>query len=150
MTRAPATDGCGVPCWVLSVEAMAKAWQKFARAIHDNDGTLGAIGHAMRQHPELVSGTNRLDLAVAQASQGRAISKVGAAGLVCVALPEIQASVALKVHSGNAQARAIACRQVLHEILGEHFDASHPWFAEQTCVRNVVGDVVGTVATVAP
>ncbi len=145
MRYSPGTDGCGVPCWILSLEQMARAWQQFAVAIHEGTGALSTIGVAMQQHPELMSGTDRLDLAVSQASSGQVISKVGAAGLLCIAIPHLQTGIALKVHSGHSVARAAACRHILSTVVNDCFDRDHAWFSENAIVRNVVGDIVGQV-----
>jgi len=141
----PGTDGCGVPCWILPVKRMAHAWAQLAQSVAQFEGPLGAIGTAMRRCPELVSGSGRLDLAIAEASGGAVISKVGAAGLLCAAIPDLGFGIAIKVHSGHAQARAVAAASVLMELLPDRFDYRHSWFSEQAIVRNVVGDIIGRV-----
>lgn len=145
LSVSPGTDGCGVPCWILPLTAMAHAWAQFAEATERSEGRLGAIGNAMRSCPELVSGTGRLDLAVSQASRRQIISKVGAAGLLCAAIPDLGLGVAVKVHSGHGQARAVAAANIMSQLLPERFDLNHPWFIEQTKVRNLVKDIVGHV-----
>ena len=145
LTHAPGTDGCGVPCWVLPLQQMAHAWAQLGAAIGDSEDRLGAIGRAMQARPELVSGKGRLDLAVSEASRGAVISKVGAAGLLCAAIPSAGIGVALKVHSGLAQARAVSAASLFSQLLPEQFDVRHPWFVEQAIVRNVVNAAVGQV-----
>jgi hypothetical protein len=53
--------------------------------------------------------------------------------------------VAVKVHSGHGQARAVAAANIMSQLLPERFDLNHPWFIEQTKVRNLVKDIVGHV-----
>jgi L-asparaginase II len=132
------TDGCGVPCFVLPISAMARAYGELADA---RDGWLGAIGAAMAQHPRLVSGTGRDDGAAALAATRPIVAKVGALGLMCVAVRGSSRALVLKVESGDGDARPVALAALLrHAFPGlVPDDALAPFHV----VKNVVGDVVG-------
>ena len=67
-------DGCGVPCFVLPLQSMARAWAQLAVS-HDETTTLGRIAQSMKAHPEQVSGTGRLDLLISQRSGGALITR---------------------------------------------------------------------------
>jgi len=135
-------DGCGVPTFNMSLAAMATAWAQMAAAMGDADALLGRIGWAMNAHPELVSGAERQDLAQMQHATDPITTKVGAMGLSCIALPDLQEGVVVKVLSGNADARAIAVQAVLERWYPGllPLSAADPW----RIVTNCVGDVVGS------
>ena len=137
-----AIDGCGVPTWCHSLEAIARAWSRLARATANSaDTRLGAVGRAMAHEPFLVSGTDRLDLHLARGAQETLITKVGAAGLLGIALPERGLGMAIKTHAGNDSARAPAVEALLEAAAPGAWRRPEPWPGPQ--VRNVVGDLVG-------
>ena len=142
-TPAHAVDGCGVPVWILSVAAMAHAWAhlSWSMADPDRDPLLARIGAAMQEHPWHVSGDERIDLRLARAAAERYVGKIGAKGVFCIALPDREISIALKVESGDDAAVAVAARHVIDVVApgALHPDPDFPWHH----VKNVVGDTVG-------
>ena len=142
-TPSAAVDGCGVPVWILSVEAMATAWAGLAAAIADpdRDPLLGRIGQAMAENPWHVSGDGRIDLRIATAARETYVGKIGAQGVFCIALPERGLGLALKVASGDDAAVAVSARAVIDTIAPGALsaDPEFPW----STVRNVIGDAVG-------
>lgn len=136
-------DGCGVPCWVLPLPAMARAWAQLAEAMAAGEATaLGRIGWAMQRHPWHVSGTGRAEEVLVREARCPLVCKIGAEGLMCGALPDRGLGFALKVRSGNADARAVATFALLARLEPDLVPgaAAEPW----TVVRNVVGRPVGT------
>jgi L-asparaginase II len=93
-------DGCGAPAFATDLEAVARLGRHLA------DAAPGSPEHrvaaAMRAHPWLVAGTDRLDT-VLMSSLGGSLSKVGAEGVLLAVLPD-GASLALKVADGAARA----------------------------------------------
>jgi L-asparaginase II len=106
---------------------------------------LGRIGWAMAKHPELTSGTGRLDLDVVRACAEPLAVKVGAMGLFCMALPKRGLALAVKVESGVSEALPPAVRWALAQV-GVDLALPSPWPLAE--VRNVVGQVVGAVEVV--
>lgn len=134
-------DGCGVPCFVLPLEGMARAYATLARRSRDGDDLLGRIGRAMAAHPALVSGEGRSDLALVRHAHEPLVSKVGAEGLLCVAAPARGVALALKIASGHEEARMAAARALLTAWMpGAVDDAA---FVPFVVMRNAAGDVVG-------
>ena len=86
----------------------------------------------------MVSGEGRLDLAVTQQSREPLAVKVGAEGTFGIARPNTRQGVLVKVHSGNADALAVAVRWALTE-LGVKLSGDWPW----ATVKNVRGVEVG-------
>lgn len=139
--RGSVIDGCGVPCFVAEIGAMAMAFAQLAMATHAGHGLLGRIGRAMLAHPELVSGTGRHDLELVRGVTEPVISKVGAEGLACMAFPARGLGLVLKVASGAEAARGPAVRAVIDAWLpGVLADGT---LAEAHVLRNVVGRDVG-------
>lgn len=134
-------DGCGVPTFSLPLAAIARAWSEIAAAMQAGDTRLGRIGLAMAAHPELTSGTDRLDLAVVRRARLPLAVKVGAGGVFCIALPDVQVGLAIKIHSGAAEALPVAIDAVLAEIWPQAWPAETGW--QPLEVRNVVGRLVG-------
>ncbi len=139
-----AIDGCGVPTFWMSIHEMALAWAHLAAAMADpdTDPLLGRIGHAMAEHPELTSGTGRLDLAVARRARGPFVGKIGALGVFCVAWPAGRTGMAIKVHSGNEDALAVAIDALVPTCCPDALtpNASWPWHG----VSNAAGTLVGS------
>jgi L-asparaginase II len=95
------TDGCGAPVLAISLTGLARSFLNLCSAA---PGTLErAVADAMREHPDVVSGTDREDLALMRGLSGL-LSKIGAEGVMAVALPGVGA-VALKVDDGHERPR---------------------------------------------
>ena len=93
----------------------------------------------MMARPDLISGTGRLDLAVARAATEPMVTKIGAQGLFCMAFPERELGVAVKSHTGDEPALAVAVAQVLDTLGAWSRPEVWPW-AE---LKNVAGVVIG-------
>ena len=93
-------DGCGAPVLALSLSGLARA---FLACVDAAPGTEPRrVSDAMRDNPELVSGTGREDARLMRSIPGL-LSKVGAEGVIAVAVPGVGA-VALKIDDGAARA----------------------------------------------
>ena len=139
-----AVDGCGVPTAWLSITGMARAWAGLAAAMADpdRDPMLARIGQAMAAHPELTSGTDRIDLALHGLATEAYVGKIGAMGVFCIALPERRLGLALKVGSGSVDALACAVPAAVRTAAPGAMDApGKDW--RWRVVRNVVGRAVG-------
>ncbi len=137
-------DGCGVPCFVLKLSGMARAYAALARETRlRGPSALSAIGRAMRAHPLLVSGTDAFDGWLMQHSS--AIAKVGAAGILCLAVPERGLGIAIKVRTGSELVRPVATAALLARCLPGLLREELP--ERYRLVRNVVGDAVGEIVT---
>jgi L-asparaginase II len=135
-------DGCGVPTFVLPIEGMARAYAALAAAMADAPTShLGRIGWAMHRHPRMMSGTLAVDGRLVAGAARPVVAKVGAEGLLCLALPEARVGVALKVESANGDARAVA----IHALLARFFPGLVPEAAGEryALVRNHEGREVG-------
>jgi len=135
-------DGCGVPCFVLKLSAMARAYATFAKETKQRGpSALSAIGRAMRDHPLLVSGSDAFDGWLMQ--HGAVIAKIGALGLMCIAVPERGLGLAIKVSTGSEVVRAAAVGAVLGRFFPGLVTDDLP--ARHRLVHNLVGEQVGEI-----
>jgi len=102
--RATLVDGCGVPTLVAPLSALA-------RGLLTVEG--GPEVEAMRAHPFLVGGTDRLDTDLMTAAP-EVLIKSGAEGLACLSVAGI--GIALKTRDGAARARGPAVLSVLEQL----------------------------------
>lgn len=103
-----AIDGCGAPLLSTSLIGLATAFRRLALGVDGAgrpDAGAARIGAAIRQHPEVVSGTRRDERALLTAIPG-AIGKAGAESCYVVALADGRAF-ALKTDDGAARVRPV-------------------------------------------
>ncbi|MCC7196322.1 MAG: asparaginase [Gemmatimonadaceae bacterium] len=111
-----AVDGCGAMVMGLPLHRMALAWARWAHAVSTGDGYPARIANAIRAHPHLFGGTDRFDTVLIETTRGRVLTKVGAEGVHCAAIPEMGIGVAIKVEDGAARAQHVALIRVLQDI----------------------------------
>ncbi|MEU1642131.1 asparaginase [Micromonospora zamorensis] len=94
-------DGCGAPVLAVSLTGLAGA---FLRLVDAEPGSVPrTVADAMRAYPEIVGGTQADDTRLMRGVPGL-LAKVGAEGVIVVALPGVGA-VALKIDDGADRAR---------------------------------------------
>jgi len=107
-----AVDGCGVPLFSTTVQAVAKSFRALALA---EAGSLEfQIADAMRSHPFLIAGTNQPNTLTMEIFPG-SIAKGGAEGVLGMAT-ESGASVGLKVIDGSLRATTVIAVAALEKI----------------------------------
>lgn len=111
-----AVDGCGLPTFAVSLDAVAEGCARFAAAAAVGDAAPARIVDAMVKHPEFVAGTNRLDTDLMRVAQGRVFAKVGAEGFYCAGVPSMQLGIALKAEDGARRAAEPALLTVLRQV----------------------------------
>jgi L-asparaginase II len=105
-------DGCGAPVLAISLNGLATA---FLRLVSAAPGTAErTVADAMRQHPELVSGTDADDARLMRGVPGL-LAKGGAEGVLAVALPGVGA-VAMKIDDGARRPRLPVLASALHRL----------------------------------
>jgi L-asparaginase II len=112
-----ATDGCGVPVFILTLRQMALAYARLAQAA-TVEAPARQIVDAMRSYPFLVGGTDRFDTIVMEETAGAVVAKLGAEGVHSVLLRERGIGFAVKVEDGHSRAQYPAVLRLL-----QHFDA---------------------------
>lgn len=140
-------DGCSAPNFALPMRNIATA---FARIGHPENlppeigSALTRIASAMQAEPFLVQGTNGIDSLLMQVLGPGLVSKRGAEGLHCVALPGLGIGIALKVESGHLEGMGAVMIALLRAlgVLGDQLPVE---LAQFDCppIRNHRGIVVG-------
>lgn len=139
-------DGCGVAVMGLPLDRMALAYARWARAVHASEEIPFRTASALRAHPLLFGGTDRFDTVLMQETEGAVISKVGAEGVHCAAVPALGIGLAVKVEDGAIRAQHIAVLVTLQRLGVLPHDLP-PRLAEflRRPVRNTRGERVGEV-----
>jgi L-asparaginase II len=141
------TDGCSLPAFALPLHGMARVGARFAAPTGGDRAALERVFQAMRAHPWLVAGPERLDTTLMPLVNGM-VSKMGAEGFYLMALrdtPLGPLGVALKTADGAERARPYAALAVL-EALGVPVTDAMRALAPHT-FQNAAGREVGTVET---
>ena len=141
-----AIDGCGVVVFGMTLEKMALAYSRFARAALRGEENPCRVVEAMANEPFLVGGTDRIDSILIAETKGKVVSKVGAEGVHCALLADRGIGVAIKVEDGSHRAQVPALIRVLQE-LDALPDPLPPKLAEwmRKPVKNSRGECVGEV-----
>jgi L-asparaginase II len=137
-------DGCGVVVMGLPLDRMATAYARWARAVQAGEEHPARTAAAIRAHPHLLGGADRFDTVLIEETGGRVISKVGAEGVHCAAVPELGLGVTIKVEDGAIRAQHIALLRVL-QLIGVLDDPLPGRLADwiRRPLRNTRGEVVG-------
>jgi L-asparaginase II len=139
-------DGCTAPNFAMPLKRLA---QSYARIATDDSQEMRALFFAMTQHPDLVSGARRADLAVMQSGAGDWVSKAGADGVHAIGVRSRRLGIAVRVADGNVRALHAAIVEVLQQ-LGLLDDPSGTPLAAYDCppIRNYRGIETGAVVPV--
>jgi L-asparaginase II len=139
-------DGCSAPNCAMPLKRLAQA---YARVAAGEAPELAALFFAMTRHPDLVSGTRRMDLAIMQTGGGDWISKSGADGIQAIGVRSRGLGVAIRIADGNPRALHAATVAAL-EQLGLLDDPSGTSLAAYDCppIRNYRGIETGGVVPV--
>lgn len=95
-------DGCSAPNYALPLSRLAHAYARLATA-GETTPALASLAGAMIEHPEMVSGERRSDLALMQAGRGDWVTKIGAEGVQAVGIRSLGLGFAIKVADGNTR-----------------------------------------------
>lgn len=112
-------DGCNVPVFALPIYNMALGYARFTNPEYLPEQYRDAamtIFSAMNAFPEMVSGTGGFCTALMQATHGRLIGKVGAAGVYCIGIREPQLGIALKIEDGAPGIAPMAAMHILMSL----------------------------------
>ena len=110
-------DGCGVPTFGVPLVALATAFARIGTPdrLGDLAPHLARATAAMRAHPLLVAGSGRADTLLMDVVPGL-VTKVGAEGVHCAALPDRGLGIAVKVADGADRAAAPTLIRVLETL----------------------------------
>ena len=103
----------------------------------------------MLEHPDLIGGKGSIDTEIMQLTEGRVLARLGAEGLLCVALPERGIGIAISDGSGSSpRALGPALVRVLEQLALADGRTTDPLRQRyRSAVRNLHGDAVGHIAS---
>jgi L-asparaginase II len=115
-TASRGIDGCSIPTYAVPLTGLATAFAKLATGIGFSAEEVAAaerVRACVAQHPYMVAGAGRFDTAVMEVLGGRALTKTGAEGVFCAALPESGLGIALKCEDGSTRAAELMMATIL-------------------------------------
>jgi L-asparaginase II len=145
------TDGCSAPNYAMPLSKLALCFARLASGTQDTEfgEHFALLANAMSQHPAMVSGTGRNDLAFTQAGRGDWITKIGADGVQVIASISRREAIAIKVISAHMPALYAAAVETMDQLGwldAQQSELLEPW-RHQTLL-NARGKQVGEVGPV--
>ena len=148
-----ATDGCGIPTFGAPLHAFARAYAVLADPHHARwigppalRDALLRVRSAMTAHPEMIAGEGNLDTDLMRLTDGHIVAKLGAEGLLCLAIPEHQLGIAITDAGGSPRGLGAATIAVLEQLeLVEASVLAALRKAHSGQVKNFAGDPVGEI-----
>ncbi|MFT4038219.1 MAG: asparaginase [Thermomicrobiales bacterium] len=117
------TDGCSLPTFAAPVRAFATAYAALAApesvpagAGREHAAALTRLRDAMTAYPVNVSGEGNLVATIMEVSEGRVAAKTGAEGLLCMAVPERELGIAIRILDGTYRTHAVAAVAALEQL----------------------------------
>jgi L-asparaginase II len=116
----PAIDGCSIPAWSFPLDALARAFARFATG--DGLPSLRAaaakrIMAACMAEPFMVAGSGRFCTDTMSLFPGRIFVKSGAEGVFCGAVPESGLGFALKIDDGAGRATEVTAAAIVATLV---------------------------------
>jgi L-asparaginase II len=141
------TDGCSALNYAMPLSHLALAYARLAAgtASPHFGHSLARLSQAMRQHPDLVSGSGRNDEAFMRIGRGDWVSKVGADGVQAMGSVSRGVGFAIKIADGSKPAlfaASVAVMDQLGWLDNAQRQALKPWRAES--ILSVKGQAVGS------
>ncbi|WP_331917591.1 asparaginase [Pseudobacteroides sp.] len=97
-------DGCDAPTFMVSLHQASYLYSLLAQGINGTGkyrNAFGIIQKAMISYPRMINGDKEFCTDLITHSDGKVIGKVGAEGIYCVAVPEKQLGICIKISDGN-------------------------------------------------
>jgi L-asparaginase II len=110
------TDGCSAPTLYAPLVAMARGFARLAREAAEPASAAARIGAAMARCPEMLGEEDDFQAVFSRELGQRAIGKYGAEGLYCVAVPERELGIAVRIEDGAQRAVAPVVLEILLEL----------------------------------
>lgn len=139
-------DGCTVPIFGMPLYNMALGFCKMANSNLFEERYKNAadrVFKAMTKAPEMVAGTGGFCTELMKNTGGKLIGKLGAEGIYCIGVKDMDLGIAIKIEDGNTRAlwpTAVKCLEDL-EVLTEEEKIALNNFKIKDNVNNIKGKV---------
>lgn len=113
------TDGCSLPTYMLTLNQIAWLYARLAHGRgsgYKYDHCFEVIKNAIIQNPGVYKGNGTFCTELIKHTNGRAIGKIGAEGLYCMAIPEKRLGVCIKMSDGHPWSSYAVAAKVLEEL----------------------------------
>ena len=113
------TDGCSIPAYALPLRNLAQGFARLASGRGLGVKRAQAAQRllaAMAAHPFEVAGTGRFDTRAMTLTHGKAVTKTGAEGVFCAAIPALGLGLALKIDDGATRAAEVAVAALIDKF----------------------------------
>lgn len=142
-------DGCGIPTFAIPLRSWAVAMSGLLnpKSSPERQKSVKNILAAVTQYPELVSGSEHMDLKIQKITGAQLILKSGAEGFCNGLLPEKGLAFAIKVLDGHARALPAALLKIIKDHAG--FSATMVNALENLLVvemKNTRNEIVGKIS----
>ncbi|NLU52565.1 MAG: asparaginase [Clostridiaceae bacterium] len=112
-------DGCTLPTYSFSLHQASYLYALLAHGdTHKGKyaHSFGLIQKAMIENPRVIKGDDSFCTSLIKVTKGRAIGKIGAEGIYCMAVPEKRLGVCIKLMDGHPWASYPVAVRVLEEL----------------------------------
>ncbi|HXT07799.1 MAG TPA: asparaginase [Roseiarcus sp.] len=113
-------DGCSIPTYAISLQALARGFARMATGrglAVQRAAAARRLLAAISAHPFLVAGTGRFDTRAMHLLGGAAITKTGAEGVFCAALPQLGLGLAVKADDGAGRAAEVMIAALISRFI---------------------------------
>lgn len=111
-----AVDGCAIPTWAIPLSALALAYARFASGTGlspDRAAAAKRLRAAIASNPFMIAGDRQFDTLVMKELAPKVLTKMGAEGVMIVALPELGLGIAIKCRDGGVRAAETAAAALI-------------------------------------
>ncbi len=112
-------DGCGIPTLMTTLHQAAFLYALLAQGSQGTTkykDSFGRIQKAMVSFPRMINGDKEFCTDLIACSDGKVIGKVGAEGIYCIALPEKQMGICIKISDGNERGVYPVATHILQQL----------------------------------
>lgn len=140
-------DGCGVPTFLLTLHQASYLYSLLAQGTSGRTQyhqAFGQIQKAMTSFPKMVNGDHEFCTDLITITKGKVIGKVGAEGIYCVAIPDRQLGICLKIADGNERGVYPVIVHVLRQLrvlTDEEMEQLQNWAYPPE--KNHLGKIIG-------
>jgi L-asparaginase II len=114
-------DGCSIPTYAMPLAALARGFARLGTGQGLSPIRRAAVARiraAVAAHPLMVAGRGRFDTEVMTLLGARALTKSGAEGVFCAALPEAGLGLAVKADDGAGRAAQVMMAALIRRFGG--------------------------------
>ena len=118
-----APDGCGVPTFAAPLWRFAYAYAFLAAPVSapaeakgEFAAELDRLRNTMLGFPQNIAGEGELDTEVTKVTGGKVVAKLGAEGLVCLAVPHAGLGIAIRMIDGSTRGLGLLAVSALEQL----------------------------------